>query len=75
MESLDRLIKHKLQKEGLGRQESLGNVADSHAVRLDLMKRVRLGGITLEEAKNELKNIKSLAKKDGKITRIQAMRR
>ena len=53
-------------------EEQLGNVADSHSVRLDLMKRVESGEITLEEAQRELKKIKSTAKRNGKITRAQA---
>ncbi len=54
--------------------DASGEIADSMEVRMALMKRVRLGEITLEDAQAELKRIKRNAKKNGKVTRAQAWR-
>lgn len=54
--------------------DASGEIADSMEVRMALMKRVRLGEITLEAAQAELKKIKRNASKQGKITRTQAWR-
>ena len=54
------------------KEEQSGNIADSRAVRLALMKRVHEGEITLEAAQKELKKIQSTAKRNGKLTRSQA---
>ncbi len=55
--------------------EAAGNVADSKDVRLELMKRVHAGELTLEQAQSELKRIKRGAKAAGMVTRAQAFSR
>jgi hypothetical protein len=55
--------------------ESAGVVADSMEVRMDLMRRVESGEITLAMAQAELKKIKAGAKRAGKLTRAQVYRR
>ena len=51
--------------------EEKGIIADSTEVRLNLMKRVHNGEITLEECQKELATIKRNAKKNGKMTKSQ----
>ncbi len=55
--------------------EAAGQVADSHDVRLAIMKRVQSGEITLAQAQAELKKIQANAKSIGKMTRQQAFSR
>ena len=52
-----------------------GKICDSNAIRLELMKRVRAGEITLIQAQNELKTIKQQGKREGKLTRAQVYNR
>ena len=62
-------------QEGVGnieKQEAAGKVADSLDVRVELLKRVERGEITIEQAQAELAAIKRNANKNGKITRHQA---
>lgn len=54
--------------------EAAGEVADSMAVRLDIVRRVNAGEITLEEGQAELKRIKRAAKRAGKTTRGRVWR-
>lgn len=49
-----------------------GRVADSMDVRLEIVRRMDAGEITLEQGQAELKRIKAGAKRAGKITRNQA---
>lgn len=63
---------HKDRKRLADEAESEGRVADSRDVRMALMKRVKAGELTLEEAQKELKAIKRNAKKNGQVTRAQA---
>ena len=51
--------------------EAKGIVADSMDVRRELMRRVHLGEITLQQSQDELKKIKRNAKKNGQVTRSQ----
>lgn len=60
------------RREALRKAEQDGIVADSMDVRVELMRRVEAGELTLEEAQAELKKIKRGAKAAGKITRNQA---
>lgn len=60
------------RRQAVNKAESEGRVADSHDVRLELMRRVNAGEITLEQAQSELKSIKRSAKKKGLVTRNQA---
>lgn len=62
----------KERKASLRDAEAAGVVADSHEVRLALMRRVHAGEITLAQAQAELKKIKSNAKRNGLVTRSQA---
>ena len=63
------------KKYALKDAEVAGTVADSMDVRLALMDRVHKGEITLEQAQDELKKIKSGAKRAGLVTRAQAFYR
>lgn len=54
--------------------EAAGEVADSMAVRLELVGRMNRGEITLEQAQAELKRLKAAAKAMGKTTRARAWR-
>ena len=54
--------------------ESSGRVADSMDVRLELVRKMHAGEMTLEDVQAELKRIKRNAKKNGQITRDQAYR-
>ena len=66
---------HKQKLENQKSAEDAGQVSDSLTVRMALMERVRLGEITLDEAKRELKRIQREGKKAGQMTRAQAYRR
>ena len=61
-------------KSAIKNAEKTGLIADSMSVRLELMKRVKDGVITLTRAQAELKIIKDNATQNGKITRSQACR-
>jgi hypothetical protein len=54
--------------------ETAGRVADSMAVRVELVRKMHAGEMTLEDVQAELKRIKRNAKKNGQITRDQAYR-
>lgn len=54
--------------------ESAGRVADSMDVRMELVRKMHAGEMTLDEVQVELKRIKRNAKKNGQITRDQAYR-
>lgn len=54
--------------------EADGRVADNMDVRMDLMRRVHAGEISLETAQAELKRIQRAAKAKGQVTRAQAYR-
>jgi len=60
------------KKQAVREAEAAGVVADSHAVRLAIMKRVHAGEITLEQAQAELARIKRGAAARGMRTRAQA---
>lgn len=59
------------KREALNAADAAGEVCDSHALRLALMRRVRDGEITLAEAQAELKRIQRDGKKNGIPTRAQ----
>ena len=59
------------KKNAVKHAEEQGLVADSHDVRLALMRQVHAGEITLADAQAKLKKIKSSAKKSGLLTRSQ----
>jgi hypothetical protein len=54
--------------------ETAGRVADSMEVRLELVRKMHAGEMTLDDVQAELKRIKRNAKKNGQITRDQAYR-
>jgi hypothetical protein len=70
----DAFWRNKARHDAMNQAEAEGRVADSLEVRMALMKRVKTGEITLEQAQTELKKIKRGAKKAGKVTRNQAFR-
>ena len=75
MKKGDRCWAAQENKRALRNAEESGQVADSMAVRRELMARVHSGEITLEEAQAELQKIKRGAKAAGKTTRAAAYRR
>jgi hypothetical protein len=52
--------------------EERGEIADSQAARIELLKRVKSGELTLDEMQAELKSIKRDAKKNGQKTKAKA---
>lgn len=60
------------KKRALKASEAVGEVADSHAVRLAIMDRVHSGEITLAQAQEALKRIQAQASSVGLKTRAQA---
>jgi hypothetical protein len=71
----DRFWRTESKKDALRQAEAGGLVADNMEVRTNLMKRVHVGEITLEQAQSELKRIKRGAKSAGLMTRSEAFRR
>jgi uncharacterized membrane protein YjjP (DUF1212 family) len=59
------------KKQAVKVAEKNNQIADSHEVRLELMKRVHSGEITLQEAQKQLKNIQNSARMNGMKTRSQ----
>jgi hypothetical protein len=59
------------KKRAVKHAEANGEVADSHAVRLAIMRRVHLGEITLVQAQSELKRIQATAHAAGMKTRAE----
>lgn len=71
----DRFWRMEEKKAALKKAEADGSVADSMEVRMELVKRMEAGEITLEQMKAELAAIRRGAKRAGKITRAQAWSR
>lgn len=61
--------------DAVEKAEAAGQVADSLAVRAELMRQVKAGETTLQQAQAKLKAIKRSAKCQGKVTRAQAFSR
>jgi len=59
-------------RQALEDAEGRGEVADSTAVRIELMEQVTRGEITIAESQHLLKKIKRGAKRAGQLTRSQA---
>ena len=74
MAKSDRFWRMEAKKDALKQAEASGAVADSKEVRMELMRKVHAGEITLEQAQAELAKIKRGAKKAGKVTGDQAFR-
>jgi len=62
------------KRRALDAADANGKIADSTEVRLEIMRRIHAGEITLAEGQAELKKIKRNATKDGKMTREQTWR-
>ena len=52
--------------------EEKGLIADSKEVRMELIRRMDAGELTLDQVQEELKRIKRNAKKNGMLTQSQA---
>jgi uncharacterized membrane protein YjjP (DUF1212 family) len=68
MDEIERRARFDAQRK----TEAEGRVADSMEVRLEIVRRIEAGEVSLEEGQAELRRIKRNAKRDGKITRNQA---
>jgi hypothetical protein len=68
----DDFWKREKQKGWLADAEKSGHVADSMDVRLDIVRRMNAGEITLAQGQALLAKIKRGAKAAGKVTRSQA---
>jgi hypothetical protein len=60
------------KRAAVNEAEASGRVADSMEVRLEMVKRMKAGEITLEQMQAELKKIKRNATKNGMTTRSRA---
>ncbi len=54
--------------------EGSGEVLDNQDLRLDLLARVKGGGLTLDQAQAALKKLKRSARNDGGMTRAKVFR-
>lgn len=63
------------KRAAVNRAEAAGEIADSREVRLELIRRMKAGELTLEQMQAELARIKRGAAKAGKVTRAQAFNR
>ena len=63
------------KREAMKADEAAGLVADSMDVRLELLRRMKAGELTLEQVQAELKRIQRGAKASGKVTRAQSFSR
>lgn len=70
----DRWQANRDKRAALDAADASGEVADSMAVRLDIVRRLRAGEITLEEGQAELIQIRRGATKAGKTTRARVWR-
>jgi len=62
------------KKLAVEESESLGLVADSMDIRMELVRQMNAGEKTLAQVQAELAEIKRNAKKNGKVTRSQVWR-
>lgn len=60
------------KRKAVNEAEASSVVADTLAVRGELMEKVQAGTLTLEDAQKQLRKIKRDAKKNGLVTRNQA---
>ena len=56
------------KRDAVQRAEAAGQVADSMAVRLDLIRRLEAGELTPDQMQGELRRIKREARKNGLTT-------
>jgi hypothetical protein len=73
--SEDWFTKRRRKLDAVKDAEASGAVADSMEVRMELVKKMHSGEMTLEQVQAELARIKRSARKNGQITRNQAYRR
>lgn len=71
----DRWEANRDKRRAVTAAEAAGEVADSMAVRLEIVERMNRGEITLAQAQAELKAIKRGARRAGKTTRAEVWRR
>ncbi len=70
----DWFTKRRRKLAQMNEAETAGRVADSMEVRLELVRKMHAGEMTLDDVQAELKRIKRNVKKNGQITRDQAYR-
>jgi hypothetical protein len=70
----DRFLDDLQRTRAANKAEADGRVADNIDVRMELVRKMHSGEMTLDEVQAELKRIKRDAKKNGKVTRQQAYR-
>ena len=70
----DWFTKRRRKLAQMNEAETAGRVADSMEVRLELVRKMHAGEMTLDDVQAELQRIKRNAKKNGQITRDQAYR-
>ena len=71
----DRFQASRDKRIAVAKADEAGEVCDSIEVRKNLLARVKNGEMTLEQAQEELKNIKRTGKREGKLTRQQVFSR
>lgn len=62
------------KQNAIEKAEQEGKVADSMEYRMELIRKLHAGEMTLEQIQAELKQTKRNAKKEGKVTRTQVWR-
>jgi hypothetical protein len=70
-ESQTRFERKLAQRDAMKKAEAAGEVADGHSVRMELVRKMHAGEMTLEEVQAELRRIQRNAKREGRKTRDQ----
>jgi hypothetical protein len=73
-ESMATFERRLAQRDALNKAEAAGEVVDSKSVRMELVRKMRAGEMTLEEVQAELRRIQRNAKREGRKTRDQFFR-
>ena len=73
-ESMTRFERKLAQREAHNKAEAAGEVADSKAVRMELVRKMHAGEMTLEQVQTELRRIQRSAKHRGLKTRDEFYR-
>jgi hypothetical protein len=74
-ESMTKFERKLAQRDALNKAEAADEVADSKSVRMELVRKMHAGEMTLEEVQAELSRIQRNAKREGRKTRDQFFRR
>jgi hypothetical protein len=74
-ESMTTFERRLAQRAALNKAEAAGEVADSESIRIELVRKMDAGEMTLEEVQAELRRIQINAKRAGRKTRDQFFRR